>query len=240
MKGLKIKHVDGIRHVPGRLWTLEVSRLTDLINEDIENSLTLKIKLESLLQLLKTFRLCGDHMTMMSLSLFQDECYNYVKVLVPRNDETLFACGTNAFNPTCRNYKVTRLTDPCSPHQNTRFVHIFADSESDAATYFKPKSVKVVQCFKNSCLFTTGKQVHGNRWEYSDWCERIIIDRRSQTRMDRDSPLCEHMNAWRMLVRELRNTLWNCCWQTQIVWKQLNFTVCPNLFGICLYCVVLH
>ncbi|KAM3858085.1 semaphorin-6D-like [Diretmus argenteus] len=38
-----------------------------------------------------------------------DECYNYVKVLVPRNDETLFACGTNAFNPTCRNYKMTTL-----------------------------------------------------------------------------------------------------------------------------------
>ncbi|XP_074542941.1 semaphorin-6D-like isoform X2 [Halichoeres trimaculatus] len=38
-----------------------------------------------------------------------DECYNYVKVLVPRNDETLFACGTNAFNPTCRNYKMTGL-----------------------------------------------------------------------------------------------------------------------------------
>ncbi|XP_062311555.1 semaphorin-6D-like [Osmerus eperlanus] len=38
-----------------------------------------------------------------------DECYNYIKVLVPRNDETLFACGTNAFNPTCRNYKMTSL-----------------------------------------------------------------------------------------------------------------------------------
>ncbi|KAM4540133.1 semaphorin-6C-like isoform 1-T7 [Odontesthes bonariensis] len=38
-----------------------------------------------------------------------DECYNYVKVLVPRNDETLFTCGTNAFNPTCRNYKMTSL-----------------------------------------------------------------------------------------------------------------------------------
>uniref|UniRef100_A0A3B3BUU6 Sema domain, transmembrane domain (TM), and cytoplasmic domain, (semaphorin) 6Ca n=2 Tax=Oryzias melastigma TaxID=30732 RepID=A0A3B3BUU6_ORYME len=38
-----------------------------------------------------------------------DECYNYVKVLVPRNDETLFACGTNAFNPTCRNYKMTSM-----------------------------------------------------------------------------------------------------------------------------------
>uniref|UniRef100_A0A8C6MEH8 Sema domain, transmembrane domain (TM), and cytoplasmic domain, (semaphorin) 6Ca n=1 Tax=Nothobranchius furzeri TaxID=105023 RepID=A0A8C6MEH8_NOTFU len=38
-----------------------------------------------------------------------DECYNYIKVLVPRNDETLFACGTNAFNPTCRNYKINSL-----------------------------------------------------------------------------------------------------------------------------------
>ncbi|XP_076020525.1 semaphorin-6D-like [Genypterus blacodes] len=38
-----------------------------------------------------------------------DECYNYIKVLVPRTDETLFACGTNAFNPTCRNYKMSSL-----------------------------------------------------------------------------------------------------------------------------------
>uniref|UniRef100_A0A8C5ECG5 Semaphorin-2A n=1 Tax=Gouania willdenowi TaxID=441366 RepID=A0A8C5ECG5_GOUWI len=38
-----------------------------------------------------------------------DECYNYIKVLVPRNDEMLFACGTNAFNPTCRNYKMSTL-----------------------------------------------------------------------------------------------------------------------------------
>lgn len=38
-----------------------------------------------------------------------DECYNYIKVLVPRNDETLFACGTNALNPTCRNYRLSTL-----------------------------------------------------------------------------------------------------------------------------------
>ncbi|XP_058475176.1 semaphorin-6C-like isoform X2 [Solea solea] len=38
-----------------------------------------------------------------------DECYNYIKVLVPRNDETLFTCGTNAFNPTCRDYQMTLL-----------------------------------------------------------------------------------------------------------------------------------
>lgn len=45
-------------------------------------------------------------MHVLTLVAFQDECYNYIKVLVPRDDETLFACGTNAFNPTCRNYKV--------------------------------------------------------------------------------------------------------------------------------------
>uniref|UniRef100_A0A3Q3ENB7 Semaphorin 6Cb n=1 Tax=Labrus bergylta TaxID=56723 RepID=A0A3Q3ENB7_9LABR len=44
-----------------------------------------------------------------SQSRVMDECYNYIKVLVPRNDETLFACGTNAFNPTCRNYKMATL-----------------------------------------------------------------------------------------------------------------------------------
>ncbi|XP_058609409.1 semaphorin-6D isoform X2 [Onychostoma macrolepis] len=38
-----------------------------------------------------------------------DECYNYIKVLVPRNDETLFACGTNALNPACRNYRLSSL-----------------------------------------------------------------------------------------------------------------------------------
>uniref|UniRef100_A0AAY4EY67 Sema domain-containing protein n=1 Tax=Denticeps clupeoides TaxID=299321 RepID=A0AAY4EY67_9TELE len=44
-----------------------------------------------------------------ALPFLQDECYNYIKVLIPRNDETLFACGTNAFNPTCRNYKMNTL-----------------------------------------------------------------------------------------------------------------------------------
>ncbi|XP_048059360.1 semaphorin-6D-like isoform X2 [Megalobrama amblycephala] len=38
-----------------------------------------------------------------------DECYNYIKVLVPHNDETLFACGTNALNPACRNYRLSSL-----------------------------------------------------------------------------------------------------------------------------------
>ncbi|XP_063295924.1 semaphorin-6C isoform X2 [Pelobates fuscus] len=39
----------------------------------------------------------------------QDECYNYIKVLVPKNDQTLIACGTNSFNPMCRSYKIKTL-----------------------------------------------------------------------------------------------------------------------------------
>ncbi|KAE8588531.1 hypothetical protein XENTR_v10022602 [Xenopus tropicalis] len=39
----------------------------------------------------------------------RDECYNYIKVLVPKNDQTLVACGTNSFNPMCRSYKIKTL-----------------------------------------------------------------------------------------------------------------------------------
>ncbi|KAM4690750.1 semaphorin-6C [Rhinophrynus dorsalis] len=39
----------------------------------------------------------------------RDECYNYIKVLVPKNDQTLIACGTNSFNPMCRSYKIKTL-----------------------------------------------------------------------------------------------------------------------------------
>ncbi|XP_064416629.1 sema domain, transmembrane domain (TM), and cytoplasmic domain, (semaphorin) 6C isoform X2 [Latimeria chalumnae] len=38
-----------------------------------------------------------------------DECYNYIKVLVQKNSTTLFACGTNAFNPMCRSYQISTL-----------------------------------------------------------------------------------------------------------------------------------
>ncbi|XP_066842051.1 semaphorin-6C isoform X1 [Anser cygnoides] len=39
----------------------------------------------------------------------QDECHNYIRVLVPRDARTLFACGTNAFNPVCRSYEARSL-----------------------------------------------------------------------------------------------------------------------------------
>jgi len=43
---------------------------------------------------------------MLFIIFLQDECHNFIKVLLKRNEDTLFICGTNAFNPSCRNYKV--------------------------------------------------------------------------------------------------------------------------------------
>uniref|UniRef100_A0A8B9GL64 Semaphorin-6A n=1 Tax=Amazona collaria TaxID=241587 RepID=A0A8B9GL64_9PSIT len=47
-----------------------------------------------------TCRMKGKH---------KDECHNFIKVLLKRNEDTLFVCGTNAFNPSCRNYKMDTL-----------------------------------------------------------------------------------------------------------------------------------
>uniref|UniRef100_A0A8B9KXF2 Semaphorin 6A n=1 Tax=Astyanax mexicanus TaxID=7994 RepID=A0A8B9KXF2_ASTMX len=47
-----------------------------------------------------TCRMKGKH---------KDECHNFIKVLLQQNDDTLFVCGTNAFNPSCRTYKTDTL-----------------------------------------------------------------------------------------------------------------------------------
>ncbi|XP_063169971.1 semaphorin-6D isoform X8 [Candoia aspera] len=39
----------------------------------------------------------------------KDECHNFIKVFVPRNDEMVFVCGSNAFNPMCRYYRLNTL-----------------------------------------------------------------------------------------------------------------------------------
>lgn len=38
-----------------------------------------------------------------------DECYNYIRVLVPSDSQTLLACGTNSFSPVCRSYGIASL-----------------------------------------------------------------------------------------------------------------------------------
>ncbi|XP_054849718.1 semaphorin-6A-like [Eublepharis macularius] len=40
---------------------------------------------------------------------FGYECHNFIKVLIKRNEDTLFICGTDSFSPTCRNYKIDTL-----------------------------------------------------------------------------------------------------------------------------------
>ncbi|KAM4575880.1 semaphorin-6A isoform 3-T4 [Odontesthes bonariensis] len=47
-----------------------------------------------------TCRMKGKH---------KDECHNFIKVLLQQNDDTLFVCGTNAFNPSCRTYKMDTM-----------------------------------------------------------------------------------------------------------------------------------
>ncbi|XP_077417313.1 semaphorin-6A isoform X3 [Vanacampus margaritifer] len=47
-----------------------------------------------------TCRMKGKH---------KDECHNFIKVLLQQNDDTMFVCGTNAFNPSCRTYKMDTL-----------------------------------------------------------------------------------------------------------------------------------
>ncbi|KAL7993041.1 hypothetical protein Chor_017297 [Crotalus horridus] len=39
----------------------------------------------------------------------QAECRNFIKVLLLRNDNVLFVCGTNAFNPVCSDYSVSGM-----------------------------------------------------------------------------------------------------------------------------------
>lgn len=49
-------------------------------------------------------------------SPLQGECRNFVKVLLLRDESTLFVCGSNAFNPVCANYSVSlRPSMPWSP-----------------------------------------------------------------------------------------------------------------------------
>ncbi|XP_056628676.1 semaphorin-6A isoform X2 [Triplophysa dalaica] len=47
-----------------------------------------------------TCRMKGKH---------KDECHNFIKVVLQQNDDSLFVCGTNAFNPSCRTYKMDSL-----------------------------------------------------------------------------------------------------------------------------------
>ncbi|XP_067832087.1 sema domain, transmembrane domain (TM), and cytoplasmic domain, (semaphorin) 6C isoform X2 [Heptranchias perlo] len=72
-----------------------------------------------------------------------DECHNFIRVLVPYDDRILFACGTNAFNPVCRNYKMDSLVQEgeelngqarCPFDTRQTNVALFADGNLYSAT----------------------------------------------------------------------------------------------------------
>uniref|UniRef100_A0A8C7IB03 Semaphorin 6D n=1 Tax=Oncorhynchus kisutch TaxID=8019 RepID=A0A8C7IB03_ONCKI len=72
----------------------------------------------------------------------RDECHNYIKVLVPRNDDLVFICGTNGFNPMCRYYRVRQQqvhvclcrTARCPFDAKQTNVALFADGKLYSAT----------------------------------------------------------------------------------------------------------
>nr|XP_033775992.1 semaphorin-6D isoform X3 [Geotrypetes seraphini] len=73
----------------------------------------------------------------------KEECHNFIKVFVPRNDEMVFVCGTNAFNPTCRYYRLNTLESDgeeisglarCPFDARQTNVALFADGKLYSAT----------------------------------------------------------------------------------------------------------
>ncbi|XP_057211852.1 semaphorin-6A [Triplophysa rosa] len=69
-------------------------------NTDTEIFFSKKLTWKSRQADVDTCRMKGKH---------KDECHNFIKVVLQQNDESLFVCGTNAFNPSCRTYKMDSL-----------------------------------------------------------------------------------------------------------------------------------
>ncbi|XP_019602085.1 semaphorin-6A isoform X2 [Rhinolophus sinicus] len=86
--------------------TLYVAARDHIYTVDIETSHTEEIYCSKKLTWksrqadVDTCRMKGKH---------KEECHNFIKVLLKKNNDTLFVCGTNAFNPSCRNYKMDTL-----------------------------------------------------------------------------------------------------------------------------------
>uniref|UniRef100_A0A3Q2XIM7 Semaphorin 6A n=1 Tax=Hippocampus comes TaxID=109280 RepID=A0A3Q2XIM7_HIPCM len=74
-----------------------------------------KLDIQLIMIMNKTLFIAARKMTNVSFSSLsllcvpQDECHNFIKVLLQQNDDALFVCGTNAFNPSCRTYKMDTL-----------------------------------------------------------------------------------------------------------------------------------
>lgn len=93
------------------------------------------------------------HLNLLFVSYFQDECHNFIKVLVPRNDDLVFICGTNGFNPMCRYYRVSiQCQDPLSKlahwnmHKGTHTTRIGRNFRSNL-NFFWLNWLSMLVCF---------------------------------------------------------------------------------------------
>ncbi|XP_021121557.1 semaphorin-6C isoform X5 [Heterocephalus glaber] len=102
-----------------------------------------------------------------------EECYNYIRVLVPRDSQTLLACGTNSFNPKCRSYGITSLQQEskemdgrarCPFDATQSNVAIFAEGSLYSATNtdFQASDPVVYRSLGPLPLLRTAK--HDSKW----------------------------------------------------------------------------
>eukprot|EP00062_Callorhinchus_milii_P015740 gi/632966313/ref/XP_007899346.1/ PREDICTED: semaphorin-6B [Callorhinchus milii] len=101
------------------------------------------------------------------------ECRNFVKVLLRRNKNTLFMCGTNAFNPVCANYSIDTMEPlgdsisgmarcPYDPKQAN--VALFADNKlfTGTVTDFLAIDAVIYRSLGESPTLRTVK--HDSKW----------------------------------------------------------------------------
>ncbi|KAI7797388.1 putative semaphorin-6A, partial [Triplophysa rosa] len=87
-------------------------------NTDTEIFFSKKLTWKSRQADVDTCRMKGKH---------KDECHNFIKVVLQQNDESLFVCGTNAFNPSCRTYKAS-VNHSKSSHLSVQSLEISTSS----------------------------------------------------------------------------------------------------------------
>ncbi|XP_077096511.1 semaphorin-6A isoform X5 [Siphateles boraxobius] len=111
-----------------------------------------------------TCRMKGKH---------KDECHNFIKVLLQQNNDSLFVCGTNAFNPSCRTYKMDSLDAlgdeisgmaRCPYDAKHANVALFADGKLYSATVtdFLAIDAVIYRSLGDSATLRTVK--HDSKW----------------------------------------------------------------------------
>lgn len=106
--------------------------------------------------LLKDTNVTMDFLSSVSPGSLKDECHNFIKVLLQQNEDTLFVCGTNAFNPSCRTYKVGM---PAGAHTHTHINSPFGALCRFASPQWRGFITHIVRMQLLKLLFTPGMRM---------------------------------------------------------------------------------